>query len=84
MNLLLVCPPHPERWFDPRGPAIARPRADTKAFLKSLWMLGSQDAGRRGYWYLLLSTVLSSRRKLPTAVKLAILGYHFRRVAAAI
>ena len=49
-----------------------------------LWMLGIQDTGRREYWHLLLSTLLSSPRKPPTAVKLAILGHHFRRVAAAI
>ena len=72
------------RRFTPQGPATALSRSDTKAFLKSLWMLGIQDTGRLEYWYLFLSTLLSSPRKLPTAVKLAILGYHFRRVAAAI
>ncbi|HET9765168.1 MAG TPA: DUF4070 domain-containing protein [Casimicrobiaceae bacterium] len=69
------------RSFEPRGPRLRRSPGEVKAFLKSLWVLGIWQRGRRGYWMLLGSTLLASPRKLPTAIELSILGYHFRRVA---
>ena len=69
------------RSFEPRGPSLRLSRGDVKAFLKSLWVLGIWQRGRRGYWLLLGSTLLASPRKLPAAIELSILGYHFRKVA---
>ncbi|SPE53224.1 putative enzyme [Verrucomicrobia bacterium] len=64
-----------------RGPRRRLSRADLMAFLKSFWALGVWHRGRRGYWQLFWSTLLSRPRQFPHAMELAILGYHFRRVA---
>lgn len=65
----------------PNGPRLHRSRADCLAFLKSFWVLGVWHRGRVGYWRLFWSTLLRRPRQFPQAIELAILGYHFRRVA---
>jgi len=72
------------RCFEPRGPMPRLSPADLKAFLKSLWLLGVWHPGRSRYWMLFWSTLLASPRKLPVAVELSILGYHFRKVASSL
>jgi radical SAM superfamily enzyme YgiQ (UPF0313 family) len=72
------------RSFEPRGPGPRLSPADVKAFLKSLWLLRVWHRGRSRYWMLFWSTLLASPRKLPTAVELSILGYHFRKVASSL
>jgi len=69
------------RSFEPRGPITRLSPADVKAFVKSLWLLGVWHRGRIRYWMLVWSTLLASPRKMPVAVELSILGYHFRKVA---
>jgi radical SAM superfamily enzyme YgiQ (UPF0313 family) len=59
-------------------------RRDLLAVLKSLWLLGVRQTGRALYWRLLGSTLLRRPRQFRHAVELAILGHHFRRVAAAL
>ncbi len=51
-----------------------------KAFLKSLWLLGIKEKGRRFYWRLLTWTLFRRPRLFPLSVTLAIYGYHFRKV----
>ena len=70
------------RCFEPRGPARRLSPSDVKAFMKSLWLLGMWQSGRRHYWLLFWSTVVTCPRKLHAAVELSILGYHFRKVAS--
>jgi radical SAM superfamily enzyme YgiQ (UPF0313 family) len=70
------------RSFEPRGPGPRLSPGDVKAFVKSLWLLGVWHPGRSRYWMLFWSTLLASPRKLPAAVELSILGYHFRKVAS--
>ena len=65
----------------PTGPRLHLSRADCIAFLKSLWVLGVWHRGRVGYWRLFLGTLIRRPRQFPHAIELAILGYHFRRVA---
>ena len=65
----------------PRGPRLRLSRAEFFAFLKSFWVLGVWHRGRVGYWRLFWSTLLRRPRQFPHAIELAILGYHFRRVA---
>ncbi|MHC5108366.1 MAG: B12-binding domain-containing radical SAM protein [Planctomycetota bacterium] len=55
---------------------------DLKAFLKSLWIMGCRHSGRRAYFKFLTQSLLFHPRSFPDAVRLAILGFHFRRVAA--
>jgi len=65
----------------PTGPRLHLSRADFIAFLKSFWVLGVWHRGRVGYWRLFWGTLLRRPRQFPQAIELAILGYHFRRVA---
>ena len=68
----------------PTGPRLRLSRADIEAFLKSVWVLGVWHRGRVGYWRLFWGTLLRRPRQFPHAIELAILGYHFRRVAKAL
>ncbi len=68
----------------PRGPHRRLSRADFIAFLKSSWLLGVWHRGRVGYWRLFWGTLIRRPRQFPQAIELAILGYHFRRVAKAV
>jgi radical SAM superfamily enzyme YgiQ (UPF0313 family) len=51
-----------------------------KVLWKTFWILGLAEKGKRYYWRLMVSTVLRRPRSFPVAMKLAIYGYHFRRV----
>jgi radical SAM superfamily enzyme YgiQ (UPF0313 family) len=50
------------------------------AFIKSIWILGIRERGRKYYWQLLLSTLFSRPHSFPISMSLAIYGYHFRKV----
>jgi radical SAM superfamily enzyme YgiQ (UPF0313 family) len=56
-------------------------RADLQAFVKSFWLLGVWHRGRRAYWQFFLTTLWERPRQFRCAMELAIVGYHFRRVA---
>jgi radical SAM superfamily enzyme YgiQ (UPF0313 family) len=66
----------------PRGPSLRISPADMRAFLKSFWMLGIRERGRHIYWRFFWSTLLRRPRQLRCAIELAVMGYHFRRVAS--
>ena len=51
-----------------------------EAFIKSIWILGIREKGRRYYWKLLVSTLLKRPRSFPLSISLAVYGYHFRKV----
>ena len=67
--------------YRPRGPRTRLSPSDLRAFIKSFWMLGIWDRGRHNYWRFFCGTLLRRPRQLRWAVELAVLGYHFRRVA---
>ncbi len=50
------------------------------AFIKSLWVLGIRDKGRRYYWKLLAWTIWKRPRCFPLYITMAIYGFHFRKV----
>jgi hypothetical protein len=54
------------------------------ALFRSFWVLGIKEKGRLYYWNLLLHCLLRYPQKITLAVTLAIYGFHFRRVAAAV
>jgi len=58
--------------------------SDFEAFVKSFWLLGVWHRGRWAYWRFFASTLVRRPRQFPMAIELAIVGYHFRRVAAAL
>jgi hypothetical protein len=68
--------------FEPRGPRRRLSAAEVKAFVKSLWLLGVWQSGRRWYWMLLGSTLIARPSKFRVAIELSILGHHFRKVAS--
>jgi radical SAM superfamily enzyme YgiQ (UPF0313 family) len=55
---------------------------DVSAFLRSFWLLGVWHRGRTAYWWFSLNTLVSQPRHFRVAIELAIIGHHFRRVAA--
>jgi radical SAM superfamily enzyme YgiQ (UPF0313 family) len=68
----------------PSGPRLRVSPADLQAFLKSFWLLGIWHRGRTHYWRFFWSTLLRRPRQFRYAIELAIMGYHFRRVASAL
>jgi radical SAM superfamily enzyme YgiQ (UPF0313 family) len=65
------------------GSSLRLSRADFMAFLKSFWLLGIWYRGRVAYWRFFWGTLLRRPRQFRRAIELAILGYHFRRIAQA-
>lgn len=55
-------------------------KSDIIAFVKANLRLGIFSSGRLGYWKLLTWVMLKDRRLLPEAVRLSIMGLHFRKV----
>jgi radical SAM superfamily enzyme YgiQ (UPF0313 family) len=72
------------REYRPQGQGSHLSWCDVKAFIKSLWVMGVLSRGRRQYWKFLTKALLFHRRAFPEAMTLAIIGYHFRRVASAL
>jgi len=65
----------------PMGPRLRLSWADFKAFVTSFWLLGVWHQGRVAYWWFFWSTLIHRPRQFRDAIELAIMGYHFRRVA---
>jgi radical SAM superfamily enzyme YgiQ (UPF0313 family) len=55
---------------------------EVMAFLKSIWILGFKEKGRKYYWRLVLLTLMKYPRELPISISLSVYGYHFRKVVA--
>jgi len=72
------------RDYRPQGQRIHLSWCDLRAFFKSLWVMGVLSRGRREYWKFFTKALLFHRRAFPEAMTLAIIGYHFRRVASAL
>jgi radical SAM superfamily enzyme YgiQ (UPF0313 family) len=66
----------------PSGPRLRVSPGDFQAFVKSFWLLGIWHRGRTHYWRFFWSTLLKRPRQFRHAIELAIMGYHFRRVAS--
>lgn len=66
----------------PRGPRMPYSRSDIGALLRSLWLMGVVDSGRRAYWGFLTRVLVRHPDRFGVAVTLAITGYHFRQVSA--
>jgi len=65
----------------PTGPSLRLSPADFRAFIKSFWMLGIWERGRHDYWRFFWGVLLRRPGQLRQAIELAVIGYHFRRVA---
>jgi radical SAM superfamily enzyme YgiQ (UPF0313 family) len=52
-----------------------------EGFIKSAWVLGVVEKGRKYYWKLIISTLFKHPRAFPLSVSLSVFGFHFRKVA---
>jgi hypothetical protein len=69
------------RTYRPQGPRSRRVSPhEVKALLRSIWVLGVREKGRRHYWSLMAWTAARRPSLIPMAVTLAIYGHHFRAV----
>ena len=66
----------------PRGPRCgSRPRTFGPSSSHSgFW--ASAEPGRHNYWRFFWSTLIRHPQQLRCAIELAVIGYHFRRVAS--
>lgn len=64
------------------GERLRLSRVDLEAFVKSFWLLGVWHRGRLAYWRFMAGTMVRRPRQFRVAIELAIIGHHFRRVAA--
>ena len=51
-----------------------------KAFIRSIWIIGIKQKGRKYYWKLLVWTLVRRPRVFTLSVTLAICGFHYRQV----
>jgi radical SAM superfamily enzyme YgiQ (UPF0313 family) len=51
-----------------------------QGLVNCMWFLGIREKGRRYYWRLFASTLVTKPRAFPMFVTLAAYGYHFRKV----
>ena len=68
-------------------PTITAPKLsfqDIMAFLKSIWKIGLLEKGKRYYWKLVFLSLFRYPDKFALSIKLAIYGFHFRRVVNSI
>lgn len=66
----------------PRGPRPRLTWPDVGAGFRSVWVMGVTHRGRRAYWRFLATTIARHPDQLGVALTLAIMGHHFRIVAA--
>ena len=55
-------------------------REQLNAFIRSMWVLGVKEKGRKYYWKLLAWTLLKKPKRFSMSITLAIYGLHFRKV----
>lgn len=51
-----------------------------KAFIRTLWVLGILERGRRYFWRLIFLSLVRYPRSFPIALTMAVYGLHFRRI----
>jgi len=65
-----------------RGPREVLTWRDLRAVVRSLWVMGIRHQGRRQYWSFMAGTLVRHPRQVGVAISLAIMGHHYRQVAA--
>lgn len=68
--------------YEVNGGRLHLSQSDIAAFIKSFWLLGVWHRGRFAYWWFSVTTLLRRPRQFRVAIELAIIGHHFRCVAA--
>ena len=57
---------------------------DIKTLLKSMWILGIREKGKRYYWKLFLYSLFRHPKKFPLTITMSIYGFHFRKISETI
>lgn len=57
---------------------------DLQALVRSMWILGVIERGRRDYWRFLTTVLIHHRHQFGVAIELTIHGHHFRKLAASL
>lgn len=65
-----------------RGPREKLNWRDIRAVLRSFWVMGVVHQGRMAYWRFLTTALFRHPGQIGVAFTLAILGHHYRKVAA--
>ncbi len=55
-----------------------------RAFIRTLWVLGVLEKGRRYFWRLIFMSLVKYPRSFPLALTMAVYGLHFRRIVKSI
>jgi radical SAM superfamily enzyme YgiQ (UPF0313 family) len=63
------------------GPRMRMSRSTLEGMMKSMWLLGIWHRGRLAFWRFCATTLLRRPRQFQVAMRLALIGHHFRRVA---
>jgi len=67
--------------YKPQHVSTTRPKfVHLSAFVRSMWVMGLKEKGRRSYWKFLAWVLVKRPRSFPISVNLAICGFHFRKV----
>lgn len=69
--------------FRPQKPAVVT-WPEMKAVVKAMFVMGLFNRGRRAYWAFVGRVLIYHPRAFADAMTMAIVGYHFRRVASTI
>ncbi|MCB9852417.1 MAG: B12-binding domain-containing radical SAM protein [Phycisphaerales bacterium] len=69
------------RNYKPSKPAVRLRWQEIRAFVRSMWVMGLVQRGRRQYWKFMVRALVAHPRAFSLAAQLAITGYHFRRIA---
>jgi hypothetical protein len=65
----------------PLGPRMRMSRSSLEGMVKSIWLLGIWHRGRLAFWRFCAATLLRRPRQFQVAMRLALIGLHFRHVA---
>jgi radical SAM superfamily enzyme YgiQ (UPF0313 family) len=65
----------------PLGPSMRVSLSSLEALAKSIWLLGIWHPGRIAFWRFCTATLVRRPRQLPVAMRLSLIGHHFRKVA---
>ena len=55
-----------------------------RALIKSVWILGILQQGRRYFWNIVIYCLVRYPKKIDIAITMAVYGLHFRRIVQAV
>jgi hypothetical protein len=58
--------------------------SEVKIFFKLTWRIGITEKGKKYFWKLFAFTIFKQPRKFVLAMTMAVYGFHFRKVVAAL